>query len=212
MSRTAPAAVRAWAGLLYLIAGYWIPGLLAIGASGRWFEDWLVRTDGHWRRFVGAIPAWLAHACEAAYLLCYPLVPAAFVLVWRRGDDEDVTRFWMAVLGAGFACYGLLPWLVSRPPRLVSGDGIGLRGVARVNVLVLDRVSHRLNTFPSGHVAVSIASALGVWSVSPAAAAIVGLIAGGVALGAIAGRYHYALDVLVGAIVGLVSGLVAASP
>ena len=71
-------------------------------------------------------------------------------------------------------------------------------------------MSHRLNTFPSGHVAVSVASALRLWSVSPAAAMVVGAIACGVAIGAVTGRYHYVVDVLAGAVVGVLSAGVAA--
>jgi hypothetical protein len=208
-SRTASVAVRSWAAHLYLVTAYRIPGLLATAVPGGWFESWLVRSDRRWRH-ASAAPAWFAHICELAYLLCYPLVPAAFLVVWLRGDGCDVNRFWTAVLGAGFFCYGLLPWLVSRPPRLVSGDRVGVRGVARVNALVLDRMSHRLNTFPSGHVAVSFASATSLWSVSPAAATVVGAIACGVAIGAVTGRYHYVVDVLAGAGVGLISAGVVA--
>jgi membrane-associated phospholipid phosphatase len=206
-SRTASATLRAWAGHLYLVAAYWIPGLLAAGAPGTWFEDWLVGSDRRWRRHVAAVPAWLAHVFELAYLLCYPLVPLAFLVVWTSGDDTHVDRFWMAVLAAGFASYGPLPWLVSRPPRLASAERFHVPGIGRVNALVLNRVSHQFNTFPSGHVAVSVASALSVWTVSPAAAAVIGAIAVGVAIGAVTGRYHYVVDVLAGAVVGLLSAV-----
>ena len=204
----ASATIRMWAGHLYLVAAYRIPALLATGAPGTWFEEWLVRSDAGWRPYVSRFPAWLAHVCEVAYLLCYPLVPIAFVVVWTRGDTSDVNRFWMAVLGAGFVCYGALPWLVSRPPRLASGEGGQVRGVARVNVLVLNRVSHQLNTFPSGHVAVSVASAVSLWSFSPGTAAVIGAIALGVSVGAVTGRYHYVVDVIAGAAVGVLTALV----
>jgi membrane-associated phospholipid phosphatase len=111
----------------------------------------------------------------------------------------------MVVLAAGFACYGALPWLVSRPPRVTFSEKVPPRGVARVNALVLDRLSHQLNTFPSGHVAVSVASALSVWAVSPPAGAVIGVIALGVSVGAITGRYHYVVDVIVGMAVGVLS-------
>jgi membrane-associated phospholipid phosphatase len=211
-SRMASATIRAWAGHLYLVAAYWIPSLLAAGVAGTWFEEWLVRSDAGWRQYVSGLPVWLAHICELAYLFCYPLVPIAFLVVWTNGDDADVNRFWMIVLGAGFLCYGALPWLVSRPPRLVSGEPIQVRGVARANAFVLDRVSHQLNTFPSGHVAVSVASALAVWTVSPPAGAVIGAIALGVSVGAITGRYHYVVDVIAGAAVGVLSACCAWLP
>ena len=157
------------------------------------------------------MPSWLAQLCEFAYLLCYPVIPAAFVVVWMRGGEADLNRFWVAVLVAGFACYGSLPWLVSRPPRLLAGAGREARGIARANTVVLNRLSHRFNTFPSGHVAVTSAAALSLWPVSPLAAAVVGAIAGGVAVGAVTGRYHYLLDVLAGALIGVLSAAAASA-
>ena len=206
-SRMASTTARAWAGHLYLVAAYWIPALLATGAPGTWFEQWLVRSDARWRRHVSGVPGWIAQVCEVAYLLCSPLVPIAFLVAWRSGDPADVNRFLMAVLGAGFLCYGTLPWLVSRPPRLLSLETVPVHGMNRINVFVLERVSHQLNTFPSGHVAVSIASAFSVWTVSAPAGAVIGVVALGVSVGAITGRYHYVVDVMTGAVVGVLSAL-----
>jgi membrane-associated phospholipid phosphatase len=75
---------------------------------------------------------------------------------------------------------------------------------------MLGRVSHELNTFPSGHVAVSCAAAAMVGTVSPAAALVIGVIAVVIAVGAIAGHYHYVVDVALGfavAAVAIVVGL-----
>jgi membrane-associated phospholipid phosphatase len=210
-SRTAPEALRTWLAHFYLVGGYWIPALLARGATGMQFEHWLMATDLRWRRVPVAFPRWLAQLCELAYLLCYPLVPALFAIVWLRGTPADVNRFWMAVLAAGFASYGSLPWLVSRPPRLVAGEGHRAAGIARVNTVVLSRVSHQLNTFPSGHVAVAIAAALSAWPVMPVASVAASVIAIGVAIGAVTGRYHYVLDVITGAVAGLLSVAITAS-
>jgi membrane-associated phospholipid phosphatase len=67
---------------------------------------------------------------------------------------------------------------------------------------VLARVSHQLTTFPSGHVAVSIAAALALIPVSVGAAVVSGVTAAMIAVAAVAGRYHYAVDVVLGALVG----------
>jgi membrane-associated phospholipid phosphatase len=75
--------------------------------------------------------------------------------------------------------------------------------VHRVNEFVLKRISHRLNTFPSGHVAVSLAAALEVMSISQPAGIVLLSIASAIAAGAVLGRYHYALDVVVGAVLGM---------
>jgi membrane-associated phospholipid phosphatase len=75
--------------------------------------------------------------------------------------------------------------------------------LAAVNTAVLDRVSHQLNTFPSGHVAVAIAAASSAISVWWPAGLVLGIVAAGIAIGAVAGRYHYVMDVIFGVIVGL---------
>jgi protein-L-isoaspartate(D-aspartate) O-methyltransferase len=159
---------------------------------------------------VFAPPPWLVTIGEICYLLCYPLVPAAFLVVWIGGVPEDVDRFWSGVLASGFACYGSLPWLVSRPPRLVEGGtaaGASSSRLAKLNVAMLRRVSHQLNTFPSGHVAVAVSIAFAVLVVSPGAAWLFLALAVGIAFGAVAGRYHYVIDVMAGAIVGLIAGM-----
>jgi hypothetical protein len=202
--------MRAWLPHAYLVAGYWLPGLLATGvAHPTRFETWLTHSDERLRARLPAVPAWLRHVTEAAYLVCYPLVPLSFAIVWARGSSADVAWFWVAVLLAGYGCYASLSWLVSRPPRLAAGPPHAARDVGAVNVFVLARVSHQLNTFPSGHVAVSTAAAVALARVSPAAGAFVGAVAVAIAVGAAAGRYHYVADVALGAAVALVA-LVAA--
>jgi hypothetical protein len=199
----APPAIRAWLPHLYLVAGYWIPALAVRQVprerSGR-FERWLVRSDDWIRPRLPSLPGGVATVCEAAYLMCYPLVPLSFAVVWWRGAAGDVTRFWFPVLLAGYACYGTLPWLLSRPPRALPPAAATTR-LRALNAFVLGRVSHQWNTFPSGHVAVSCAAAWGAWHVMPVAGAALGAIAAGVAIGAAAGRYHYVIDVAAGVVV-----------
>jgi membrane-associated phospholipid phosphatase len=208
LAQTASADVRGWVAHAYLVSGYWIPALLVPNVGATRFEAWLIRTDTVWRRHAGALPRWAAPILELAYLLCYPAVPVSFAMVWTRGDLADVDRFWLAVLASGFASYGCLPWLVSRPPRFVVDTPLPPSPVAGLNALVLGRVSHQLNTFPSGHAAVSVAAALSVLSVSTPGGIVMMVIAVGIALGAVAGRYHYALDVLIGVVIGVLSSLV----
>lgn len=204
----APQIVRAWLPIAYLIAGYWMPALLVPSAPGRRFEDWLVRSDRQLRRILPTVPQPLTHVVELGYLLCYPLVPLSFGIVWLNGDTVDIERFWLAVLLSGYACYVSLPWLVSRPPRLQAGQNARSDAVAQLNAHVLGLVSHRLNTFPSGHVAVAAAAAASVAVVSvPAGAALAGLVAA-ISVGAAAGGYHYVIDVVFGLAIAVVAVVV----
>jgi membrane-associated phospholipid phosphatase len=196
-------AIRGWLGHAYLVAGYWIPALLISSDPPGRFESWLVRTDEWCRRFAIGPPPWATSILELSYLLCYVLVPVAFVLVWVNGTMTDVDQFWTAVLLSGFLCYASLPWLISRPPRTLNAAAVETAGLRGVNEFVLKRVSHGMNTFPSGHVAVSMAAALEVMAVSRPAGTVLLAIATAIAAGAVLGRYHYALDVVVGAMLGI---------
>ena len=191
--------LRAWLPHLYLVAGYWMPALLVPASPDSRFEEWLRRSDIGWRRSLPSVPKWLTPMVELAYLLCYPLVPFAFAIVWTRGGGGDVERFWLAVLLSGYCCYGTLPWLVSRPPRLHQAESEKAGGaLAAINTGVLARVSHEFTTFPSGHVAVAAAAAAAVAIVSLPAGTMLGLLVAAICVGAVAGRYHYVVDVLLG--------------
>jgi mono/diheme cytochrome c family protein len=218
-SRVLGADARFWLGHLYLAAGYWLPALLVTRSPGR-FEAWLRRTEsfrafgsfGSFGSFRGF--RWFGEVFELAYLCCYPVVPAAFLTVYLNGSIADVNRFWTSVLAAGYVCYISLPWLVSRPPRMARSDrsdrsdrsnrsdrsGLWVR---RLNVKVLDQLSHGWNTFPSGHVAVAFAAALSVMPAAPRAGMGFLALAVGILIGSVTGRYHYTIDALTGAIVGV---------
>jgi len=209
-SRTLPDDARVWLPHLYLVMGYWLPSMLTTAPAESRFEAWLRRHDEVWRRHVGALSPSAAGVLELAYIACFVVVPLAFVTVWTLGTAQQVERFWVAVLLSGFACYITLPWLVSRPPRLFLDGPAPRPGVASFNVSVLRTVSHQFNTFPSGHVAVATAIALAVFPVWRLAGVIFGIVAVGIAAGAAAGRYHYGIDVVVGAVVGIVAAALAA--
>lgn len=214
VSMSAPFFLRAWAPHVYLLAGYWIPALMVHASEGsatrgvRPFEAWLLRTDATIRPHLPTLPAGLVGVTELAYLLCYPLVPISFLVVWRHGSTADMAQFWLSVLSSGYACYVSLPWLLSRPPRQL-GDAVPVPSSVRaLNTLVLDRFSHQWNTFPSGHVAVSLAASLAAARVSLEAGIAIGLVAVAVAVGAAAGRYHYIVDVLGGLAVGAAAAVI----
>ena len=215
-----PLLLRVWAGGVYLGGGYWLPALLVTRSPGA-FEAWLQRCEPGAARTLwvgGSAGEQTARVwTELAYLCCYPLVPAAFIAVYISGSADDLDRFWTAVLGSGFFCYISLPWLVSRPPRILESraDPSGPRSrtssaVRRINLRVLDDVSHGWNTFPSGHVAIAIAAALAVTAVSPVAGMAFLVVACGVAVGSVSGRYHYVVDAVAGLVVAVAAYAVSA--
>src|SRR5262245_40704190 len=138
-SQTLSIGTRLWLPFLYFLLGYWIPVPLVPSERGGAFETWLRRSDQALRRVAVAMPGWLAEMLEVGYLTCFPLVPTAFAVVWSTGSQADVSRFWMAVITAGYSCYISLPWLVSRPPRFVEASAaqhVPAASVSRANVFV----------------------------------------------------------------------------
>ena len=196
--------VRATMPLAYIAAAYWVPALLRWHGPDLRFQGWLVRSDDVLRARLVPLPRSLLLIAEMAYLTCFALVPGACVFVLWTASDQAVARFWTAVLLAGFACYGTLPWLRALPPRAARARPFSTEALPRVNAFVLHHVSHGFTTVPSGHVAVSVAIVGALAPISRPAAVIAGVIAAGVAVGAAAGRYHYLVDVLLGIGVAIV--------
>jgi len=207
----AAAVVRDWLPLLFIVAGYWLPALLVVAPKERVeralrsFDRRLFSESGL-ARFVEHAPRYFTAFLEIAYLFCYPLVPLGFAWLLLGGFRAEVDHFWSIVLLAAFGCYGLLPWLPTRPPRAFERTCVGpVSGVRALNLLVLDRASVGLNTFPSGHAAASIATALAVGIHIPIALFMLGVIAAGITIGSVVGRYHYAADALAGMAIALAS-------
>ncbi len=209
--------LRDWLPAVYLLQGYWMCGvffrrpmpdverrLLAVDA-------WLFgpRALG---RLVARTPRIVCSGFELAYLLAYPLVPVGFAAFLALGQQGSADDFWTAALIAAFGCYGMLPWIQTRPPRALP-RGAPLCSphpvLRRLNGAVLQRMSVHVNTLPSGHAATSVAVGLAVWSVSTAAGAVLLCVATGITVGTVLGRYHYAVDSVSGVLVGVLGWWVA---
>ena len=174
---------REWLPAIYLIEGYWLCSLFLHKPMLN-LEARLIDID-RWVFRVAKISKLLTHGprivlefFELMYLLAYSFVPVAFVLFgWlvaqgtislTLGDigfRASTDSFWTALLIAAFGCYGLLPWIQTRPPRnLERASSADARGLffRRLNIGVLRKLSVQVNTFPSGHAAVTVAAALAV--------------------------------------------------
>jgi hypothetical protein len=209
---------RDWLPITYILVGYWLPVLLTRAPNAK-LERWLLDLDdrllwraGVWPWIERAPRAWLEYF-ELSYLLCYPLVPAAFAALYFGGRFEQADRFWTAVMLAVYSCYGLLPWLPTRAPRAVEGPGAVDRrrpAIRALNLRVLQHGSVTWNTFPSGHAAGGVSAALSVMVDMPIVGAALLLLAISIMIGSVLGRYHYAADAMAGAAVAIAATLVAA--
>lgn len=206
--------LRDWMPLMYILLGYWLPALVA-KAPNEALERALLKVDHTWfgpegiRNVAERSPIIVLDAFELAYLFCYPLVPLGFACLYLAGFRDESNRFWTAVLLAVLPCYGVLPWLPTRPPRSIEVSSSAREPRIRLlNLRVLARASVQFNTFPSGHVAAAVATALAVGVRLPAAGIALGLIALGISVGSVIGRYHYAVDTLTGSALA-VAGFIA---
>ena len=200
---------RDWMPIAYILIGYWLPALL-VTSTNQAFERRLLTFDRRWLG-TGTVttigeraPRPVIELLELAYLCCSPMIPIGLASLHVAGLQEESDRFWTAVLLAVFGCYGVLPWLPTRPPRAIDDAPARSSGlVRRVNLRVLGLASIQLNTFPSGHAAASLATALAVGARLPLVGLPLGLLALAIAIGSVVGRYHYAADALAGAALAL---------
>ena len=201
---------RDWVPCIYLLQGYWMSGLFFRRPMPA-VEERLLRLDGRllgalrMDAVVGRTPVPLLDLLELAYLFAYPFVPVTFALIHGAGLRGQADDYWTPVLVAAFACYGLLPWIQTRPPRTIEPPGAmdGRRpALRRVNRTVLDNASVQVNTFPSGHAATAVAAALATAELLPGLLVPLLAAAGAIALATVVGRYHYAADTVLGVAVG----------
>ena len=195
---------------LVLLGGYWL--------SGRFFiipmlavERWLITIDDRFLRLPGVFaayensPRFVRELMETAYVLVYPVIPAAVVTLMMGGHPEALPRFWATVLLAEFISYGMLPWLQTRSPRALEAvtPGQSKLAVRHFNAAILSRGSIQVNTVPSGHAAGAVATALAVVDVMPLAGIAFLALAAAIVLSTVLGRYHYLVDSLLGILVAV---------
>jgi membrane-associated phospholipid phosphatase len=189
---------------LLLFLFYWTTGLLFVAPMER-VEDLFVRIDRalHVRELGSRTPKWLVEILESSYAGVYGLIPVALVLQLWLSTAPDSDRFWTVILVTDFVCFGMLPWIQTRPPRALEQDEPWRSSFRPLNLKILGAASVGVNTFPSGHAAEGLAAAILVASLSPAIFFVMLLAALSVSAGAVLGRYHYAIDAFAGWLVAL---------
>ena len=203
--------IREWVPAVYLLQGYWLCGLFFRRPSLRIerrllaLDTWLFERS-RLRRAAARAPRLVASWFEATYLLAYPFVPGGFGVFLALGHRGRADEFWTAALIAGFVCYGMLPWIQTRPPRALATDRplwTPHPNLRRLNTTVLQQMSVQVNTCPSGHAATAAAIALTIaFAGAPATGAAFLFVAASIAVATVMARYHYTLDTLLGLTVG----------
>ncbi len=198
-------SARDWAPAVSILISYYASGALFIGPSER-FEQWLTRADSHLPLMsrLTRMPPPLEAVFEALYAGTFLVVPAGFAGLVASGFRAQADHYWTMVSVSEYVAFGLLPWLPSRPPwRVEDLDPHASRGMRKAGLVWVRRTSHGANTFPSGHTAGSLTVAFAVMPFAPLAGTALLAVAVGIAIGCVAGRYHYAVDVLAGVALAL---------
>ena len=142
------------------------------------------------------LPRYLGELLEASYAADYVVIGGGAIVAATAGLDA-VAYYWSLVLTSELACYVALPWLRSRPPRALGG---ATGSAARRRTAPLERRDSRSRECAGQH-----ASRAGTWRAPwPRRSAscrsprrrrwVLMVVAGLIAVAAVAGRYHYAVD------------------
>lgn len=206
VARSGFALLRQWAPAATILVGYYASGLLFIAPSPR-VERWLMSWDRRWlgdpRTRFQHWPRPLVAALEYAYMGCFALIGGGLLILVWTGHAAVADRYWTLVVGAEFGSFAPLAFIQSRPPWAVERKPVlADRAVHDLATHMVKTFTIHANTFPSGHVAGSLAVAIAVAEVMPMTGAALMLVAMFITLATIVGRYHYCLDAV--AAVGLV--------
>lgn len=207
LPRGAGPMVRDWAPAIMILVGYWVSGRFFVGSSPS-FEAWLMAWDhrllgdpttrfAHWPRVV------LAYL-EIVYVGCFLLIPAGFAALLWTGRGAMADHYWTMVIAAEFGAFAPLSVIQTRPPWAIERPSSQReRAIHQMASQMVSTFTIGANTFPSGHVAGSLAVAMAVAGAMPWTGAILFALAASISVACVAGRYHYTVDVVAGAALAL---------
>ena len=197
--------IRDWLPAPLMLLAYWQTGAFVRASNEglqRRLEDLDLKLLGESARIDLGGNLVLQNYFELAYLFCYPLIPLGLGVLYLWHLRQNADQYWAAILPATYLCYILLPFMQALPPRLLQAEEEVQRArssIRRLNLWLLRHASIQVTTFPSAHVAATTAASLVLLRLVPLAGLVFLLLSLSIAIGAVTGRYHYALDVLLGA-------------
>lgn len=210
LSPTAFAVVNDWLPAVLLLVPYWQVGQFFTGANPA-TEAKLAAFDRALFGWLGLRPSQtfigvgLTIYFQLAYPLVYPLIPMGLVALYL-GHRRTVDYYWIVILISTYICFAVTLFVAALPPRLLPGyEGFRTSSTTLVafNRGILNRAGIQAITFPSAHVASSVAAALVLLRVETWIGAIFLLIAVSIALATVVCGYHYAADVLLAVAIAL---------
>ncbi len=203
LSRSPAGVVHDWAPAAIILAGYYASGRFFVRPSAaleRWLMAWDHRLLGNPATRFARWPRLLLAYFELVYMGCFLLVPAGFAVLVATGRTALGDRYWTMVVAAELGAFASLGIAQARPPwALEHRASLPDRAVHRLASRFVRDFTINVNTFPSGHVAGSLAVAFALIGPVPWAGASALVLALSISVACIVGRYHYAVDGVAGA-------------
>jgi membrane-associated phospholipid phosphatase len=151
----------------------------------------------------------LLHGC---YLSYYLIIYGPPLLLYLRGRRDDFSAGVFAIMLTFFLHYVFFIYYPVQGPRYLfpaPGGVIAEGGTYQLTHRLLEAGSSRGAAFPSSHVGVAVAQVVLIFRYLPRFGAFVAVLAVGLAVGAVYGGFHYATDVIAGALLGVIAAFVA---
>lgn len=151
----------------------------------------------------------LSELLHAAYLSYYAIIYLPPLILYLRGDREAFQWLLLPLIATFVLHYLVFVYFPVQGPRYLfpaPGGGLEEGAVYGLTHRILETGSARGSAFPSSHMGVAVAQTVSAFRFLPRAAPWIALATLGLAVGAVYGGFHYAVDILLGAAVG---GLVA---
>ena len=167
------------------------------------------------QRAIESLGAILPGYFEFCYLLVYAVGPFLVTMFYVEHRREAVNRALLVYLTGTLVAYGLFPYFPSEPPRTFFAEsdlpGV-LTPIRQFNLWIVNGVGIHSSVFPSAHVSSAFSAAWAFLRYLPHRKRIgwgMLIYAASVAIAAVYGRYHYAVDVVAGLGVSLLAAGVA---
>jgi membrane-associated phospholipid phosphatase len=147
----------------------------------------------------------LSETLHAGYLAYYPAIFLPPLLLLARGERRAFAHTVLALTATYTLCwvwFALMP--VQGPRYLWIPDHAPDGPVRRLAVGILAAGSSRGAAFPSSHMAIAVVQALAAAKWQRRLAPTLAVVAMSIGVGAVYGGFHYAVDVIAGALTGVV--------
>ncbi|HEY0810937.1 MAG TPA: phosphatase PAP2 family protein [Longimicrobiales bacterium] len=176
--------------------------------NGRYFDDIILRVEQQIfngqpsRELAASFPYLpLSEFLHFSYLSYYLIIYGPFLWLYLRGRTVEHQRAAFTVMLTFFAHYVFFIYFPVQGPRYLfpapSGE-IATGTMYNLTHRILESGSSRGAAFPSSHVGVSFAQTFMAFLVIKRWAPLLVLLSSGLAVGAVYGGFHYAIDAVTG--------------